>query len=110
MQVATDHAFTGTYSWRFRPSDPPENTTCPCGAPLRSAEHVLLHCLRFVQPRLSYAILSAVWNPIQPLLPYPALFQSRKGAEKLCKFLQFTRALSRPDPGPPLPAMPPEPD
>ncbi|KAH9023992.1 hypothetical protein EDB84DRAFT_1274045 [Lactarius hengduanensis] len=110
MQVATDHAFTGTYSQRFRPSDPPEHVACPCGHPLRSAEHILLHCPRFVQPRLSYALLSAAWNPITPLIPYAALFTTRKGAEKLCKFLQFTRALSRPDPGPPPPPLPPEPD
>jgi hypothetical protein len=35
FQLAVDHAFTGSYAKRFRPSDPPETLTCPCGAPLR---------------------------------------------------------------------------
>ncbi|KAH8979734.1 hypothetical protein EDB92DRAFT_1977634 [Lactarius akahatsu] len=47
--------------------------------------------------------------PIQPLLPYPRFFSTRGGAEELCKYLQFTHALSRPDPGPPA-DVPPEPD
>ncbi|KAH8993209.1 hypothetical protein EDB86DRAFT_2805770 [Lactarius hatsudake] len=110
LQVATDHAFTGTYSRRFRPNDPPSHTTCPCGAPLRSSEHILLHCPRFVQPRISFAIRSVAWGAIHPLLPFPRFFSSREGADKLCKFLQFTCALSRPDPGPPPPEVPPEPD
>ncbi|KAH9021926.1 hypothetical protein EDB84DRAFT_1250813, partial [Lactarius hengduanensis] len=62
------HTFTGTYARRFRPSDPPETTSCPCGEATRSAEHILLHCPRFVQPRISFAILSTAWNPVHPLL------------------------------------------
>ncbi|KAH9037753.1 hypothetical protein EDB84DRAFT_1480469 [Lactarius hengduanensis] len=65
------------------------------------------HCPRFVQPRISFAILSTAWNPIHPLLPYPRFFSTRGGAEKMCKFLQFT--LSKPETGPP-PHVPPEPD
>ncbi|KAH9160838.1 hypothetical protein EDB89DRAFT_1862154 [Lactarius sanguifluus] len=104
-----DHAFTGTYARRFRPADPPSSHGCPCGEPTRSAKHILLHCLRFVQPRISFAILSTAWNPIHPLMHYPRLFSTRGGAEKMCKFLQFTRALSKPESGP-LPDVPPEPD
>ncbi|KAH9169233.1 hypothetical protein EDB89DRAFT_2073183 [Lactarius sanguifluus] len=72
LQVATDHAFTGTYARRFRPSYPPESTSCPCGEATgtRSVEHILLHCPRFVQPCISYAILSTAWNPVHPLLQY----------------------------------------
>ncbi|KAH9158770.1 hypothetical protein EDB89DRAFT_1867547 [Lactarius sanguifluus] len=109
LQVATDHAFTGTYARRFRPADPPSSHGCPCGEPTRLAEHILLHCPWFVQPRISYAILSTAWNPIHPLMHYPRFFTTRGGAEKMCKFLQFTRALSKPESGP-LPDVPPEPD
>ncbi|KAH8997837.1 hypothetical protein EDB86DRAFT_2828689 [Lactarius hatsudake] len=77
LQVATDHAFTGTSARRFRPSDPPETTSCPCGEATRSAEHVLLHCPRFVQPRISFAHPQHGVEPypppppIPPLLPHP---------------------------------------
>ncbi|KAH9169550.1 hypothetical protein EDB89DRAFT_1854301 [Lactarius sanguifluus] len=109
LQIATDHAFTGTYAQWFRPSNPPESGSCPCGAGTCSAEHIILHCPQFVQPQISFAIISTAWNPARPLLQYSRLFSTRKGAEKMCKFLQFTRALSRPETGP-LPHMPPEPD
>lgn len=31
LQLAADHAFTGSYMARFCPSDPPEVQYCPCG-------------------------------------------------------------------------------
>jgi hypothetical protein len=40
LQLAVDHAFTGSYAARFRPSDPPESLLCPCGAPLRTPQHL----------------------------------------------------------------------
>ncbi|KAH9030203.1 hypothetical protein EDB85DRAFT_2246783 [Lactarius pseudohatsudake] len=110
MQVATDHTFTGTYSQRFRPLDLLEHTSYPCGTPLRTTEHVMLHCPWFDQAHISFAIRSSAWNLVRPLLPYHTLFLSRGGAEKLCKFLQFTRTLSCPDPGLLPPPVPPEPD
>ncbi|KAH9169478.1 hypothetical protein EDB89DRAFT_1833055, partial [Lactarius sanguifluus] len=63
---------------------------CPCGEPIRSDEHVLLQCPRFFQPRISFAVLSTAWNPIHPLLRYPCFFTTRGGAEKMCKFLQYS--------------------
>ncbi|KAH8976692.1 hypothetical protein EDB92DRAFT_1148637, partial [Lactarius akahatsu] len=102
FQVATDHAFTGTYSARFRQSDPPESRTCPCGAPSRSSEHVIFHCPRFIQPRLSLGLLSAAFCPVHPPIQYSSLFTTRDATVKLLlKFLQQTRALSRPESGPP---------
>lgn len=41
LQIATDHAFTGTYVQHFRMNDPPEAIECPCGAHIRSAEHII---------------------------------------------------------------------
>ncbi|KAH8988266.1 hypothetical protein EDB86DRAFT_2749587, partial [Lactarius hatsudake] len=94
-QVAVDHAFTGTYIQRFRPStgNPPENASCPCGEPIRTAAHVLLHCPRFIRPRTTHAllsILSMAFAPIHPIYPHTRLFSTRDGAKKLCKFLQDT--------------------
>ena len=34
LQLAIDHAFTGTYARCFRPSDPPESLLCTCGSVL----------------------------------------------------------------------------
>ena len=34
LQLAVDHAFTGSYAKRFWPKDPPESLTCKCGAKL----------------------------------------------------------------------------
>ncbi|KAH9015664.1 hypothetical protein EDB85DRAFT_1875630 [Lactarius pseudohatsudake] len=109
MQVATDHAFTGTYVQRFRKNDPPENIACPCGHPIRDADHVIRHCPRFTQPRLSTAILSAALSPINPIYPFHLLLSEREGIGRLLKFLGLTQALSKPESGPP-PPVPPEPD
>ncbi|KAH9015535.1 hypothetical protein EDB85DRAFT_1875743 [Lactarius pseudohatsudake] len=103
MQVATDHAFTGTYVRRFRTNDPPENVACPCGAPLRDAIHVIHHCPRYLQPRISTAILSTAFAPIHPLYPFSKLLSTKEGAERLLKFFDQTRALSMPESGPPIP-------
>jgi hypothetical protein len=48
LQLAVDHAFTGTYARRFRPADPPETTTCPCGARTRSPSHLIRECPRLL--------------------------------------------------------------
>ncbi|KAH8991201.1 hypothetical protein EDB92DRAFT_1798332 [Lactarius akahatsu] len=107
LQIAVDHAFTGTYVQRFRTNDPPENTSCPCGETVRSTEHILLHCPRFVRPQISHTILSTAFCPINPLYPNTDFFSTRTGEKKLCRFLQETGALSWPDSGPP-PYVPPE--
>ncbi|KAH9008409.1 hypothetical protein EDB85DRAFT_1883488 [Lactarius pseudohatsudake] len=109
MQVATDHAFTGTYVQHFRKNYPPENVACPCGHPLRDADHVICHCPRFTQPRLSTAILSAAFAPTNPIYPFHLLLSEKEGIGRLLKFLSLTRALSKPESGPP-PPVPPEPD
>ncbi|KAH9168440.1 hypothetical protein EDB89DRAFT_1909283 [Lactarius sanguifluus] len=58
IQVAVDHAFTGTYVDRFRPNDPPEARECPCGYQTRSSLHIIHSCTRFnaarCQARISY--------------------------------------------------------
>ncbi|KAH8994407.1 hypothetical protein EDB86DRAFT_3103002 [Lactarius hatsudake] len=109
MQVATDHAFTGTYVQRFRKNDPPENVSCPCGHALRDSDHIIRHCPRYTEDRISTAILSTAFASVHPLYPFPDLLSTRDGAERLLKFLDLTRALSKPESGPPL-NVPPEPD
>jgi hypothetical protein len=44
LQLAVDHAFTGSYASKFRPLDPPSSLSCPCGAPLRNPHHLIRNC------------------------------------------------------------------
>jgi hypothetical protein len=104
LQLAVDHAFTGSYAARFRPSDPPETLLCPCGAPLRTPQHLTLECRRFFQQRLDSGIYS-----FHRTLRYPQLYATVKDAHRLLAFLQSSRAAFRPETGPPIPP-PPEPD
>ena len=41
FQLAVDHAFTGSYAKRFRPSDPPESHACQCGFHMRDPNHFI---------------------------------------------------------------------
>ena len=56
LQLAVDHAFTGSYAKRFRPKDPPESITCKCGAQLRDPNHILRRCPIFSTQRINAAI------------------------------------------------------
>ncbi|KAI9432068.1 hypothetical protein H4582DRAFT_1821611 [Lactarius indigo] len=109
MQVATDHAFTGTYVQRFHTNDPPKNASCPCSATLRTAEHIILHCLRYLRDRIDTAILQFAVPPTPPLYPHSLLLSKKRGVAKLLNFFDQTQTLSKPESGLPIP-VPPEPD
>ncbi|KAH9010830.1 hypothetical protein EDB85DRAFT_2160691 [Lactarius pseudohatsudake] len=106
IQVAVDHAFTGTYVDRFRPNDPPEARECPCGHRTRSSLHIIHSCTRFNAARLQAHI---------PLIPNnPTRFSrvigpGRKDAEHLLNFIQESHVLTHPEAGP-REEVPPEPD
>jgi hypothetical protein len=103
LQLAVDHAFTGSYAQRFRPADPPETLTCPCGAPLRTPQHITRECPLFYQTRVNHAI-----HTYGRTIAYSALYNSHP--HKLLSFLRDSRAASRPpDFGPPV-EVAPEPD
>jgi hypothetical protein len=103
LQVAIDHAFTGTYVTRFRPNDPPEAQTCPCGAPLRSPQHITHACYRFHWERAASGI-----NYYGRLVPFRKILgPNKKNAMRLLTFIQESRAFTRPEVGP---QAPPEPD
>jgi hypothetical protein len=104
LQLAVDHAFTGSYTARFRPADPPESLLCPCGALLHTPQHLTLECRRFFQHRLNSGIYS-----FHRTLRYPQLYASVKDAHRLLAFLQTSHTAFRPETGPPIPP-PPEPD
>jgi hypothetical protein len=103
FQLAVDHAFTGSYAQRFRPADPPETLTCPCGAPLRTPQHITRECPLFYQSRVNHAI-----HTYGRTISYSALYNSHP--HKLLSFLRDSHAASRPpDFGPPA-EVAPEPD
>jgi hypothetical protein len=58
IQLAVDHAFTGSYAKRFRPSDPIETLACTCGVPLRTPSHLIRECPQHYQARINAGIHS----------------------------------------------------
>jgi hypothetical protein len=58
VQLAVDHAFTGSYARRFRPSDPVETNACKCGAPIRTPSHLIRECPQHYQAWINAGIHS----------------------------------------------------
>jgi hypothetical protein len=58
LQLAVDHAFTGSYAKRFRPLDPPPSLHCPCGHPLCTPHHLIRDCRLFYLKRVGHKIIS----------------------------------------------------
>ena len=92
LQLAVDHAFTGSYAAKFRPSDPPKSLSCKCGAALRDPDHVLRHCPIFHQQRVE-AVIHAAYR----ILTLKQLFNTYP--ERLMTFLQAP-GIARPQTGP----------
>ena len=112
LQLAVNHAFTGSYTKRFRPADPPESHTCHCGYGLRTPRHIIIHCARHTQQRINTAIIGT-----RPPISFTKLFTTKRGAARLLDFIQLTGVGTRPETGPippsnlvPEPDVPPEPD
>ena len=106
LQVAVDHAFTGTYVTRFRTNDPPENARCPCGAASRSPQHITLRCYRYAWERVASGI-----NHHGRMVPFRKIFGPTKGnASRILKFIQESGAFTRPEIGREEGYIPPAPD
>ena len=58
LQLAVDHAFTGSYARRFRPADPLETHLCVCSPALRDPLHLLTKCPLFHQQRVQAVIIT----------------------------------------------------
>ena len=111
LQLACDHAFTGSYSKRFRRADPPEFHSCPCGYGLRNPKHLILHCPRHTRHRINAGIAGR-YNP----LTLTQLFSTKRGVAYLLDFLKLSKVATQPECGPeppvrlhPEPEVPPEP-
>ena len=90
LQLAVDHAFTGSYARRFRPSDPPETTLCVCSPVLRDPHHLLTRCPLFHQQRVDAVIITD-----HRTLSLKQLFQTHP--DHLLAFLQAP-GIARPPP------------
>ena len=90
LQLAVDHAFTGSYARRFRPADPPESHLCVCSPVLRDPLHLLTKCPLFHQQRVEAVIITD-----HRTLSLRQLFQTHP--DRLLAFLQAP-GIARPPP------------
>jgi hypothetical protein len=106
LQLAVDHAFTGSYASKFRPLDPPSSLSCPCSAPLRNPHHLIRNCCIHYLTRVSTLITTRGHT-----LSLKQLFShSVEHAHCLLSFIHRSRVAMRPpETGRPLPVEP-EPD
>ena len=89
-RLVTGHAFTGEYTQRFYPQHTQEQIACPCGEPVQTAEHVLLHCPLFTDARRRH--LTANGRP----RTLPQLFDKPKRVLETLRFLKETGACAKP--------------
>jgi hypothetical protein len=105
LQLAVDHAFTGTYARRFQPADPPETTTCPCGARTRSPSHLIMECPRLLQHRIN-----AGYSLHHCTLTLKKLHSSVTHMHQLLTFITEGKVAFRPPDFPTMIPIPPDPD
>jgi hypothetical protein len=106
LQLAVNHAFTGSYAKRFRPLDPPSSLHCPCGHPLRTPHHLIRDCRLFYLQRTGHKIISN-----SRTLSLKTLFSTTtQMAHRLLSFIADSRAAMRPPEIGRWSNIPPEPD
>jgi hypothetical protein len=92
LQLAVDHAFTGSYARRFRPLDPPSSLRCPCGHLMHTPHHLIRDCRLFYLQRVGHKITT-----YGRTLPLKSLFSSTvERAHRLLLFITDTCAAMRP--------------
>jgi hypothetical protein len=105
LQLAVDHAFTGTYARHFHPADPPETTTCPCGAHSRSPSHLICECPCLLQHCINVGIQSHNCT-----LTLEKLHSSIKHTHQLMSFISESKVAFRPPDFDITIPIPPDPD
>ena len=89
-RFVTGHAFTGEYTQRFYPLHTQEQLACPCGEPIQTVEHMLLHCPRYTAARRKH--LTASGRP----RTLPQLFDKPERVLETLWFLEETGACAKP--------------
>jgi hypothetical protein len=106
LQLAVDHAFTGSYTKRFRPLDPPPSLRCPCSHPLRTPHHIIRDCRLFYLQRVGHRITANGRT-----LSLKTLFSTTtQASHRLLSFIADSRAAMRPPEIGRWANIPPEPD
>jgi hypothetical protein len=90
FRFITGHAFTGEFTQRFYPQHTQDDVACPCGEPLQTVEHVLLHCPLYITARRRH--LAANGRP----RTLPQLFANSKHVQEVLRFLEETGACAKP--------------
>jgi hypothetical protein len=90
FRFITGHAFVGEYTQRFYPPHTPSQIDCPCGEPLQTVEHVLLHCPLYTAARRRH--LTANGRP----RTLPQIFANAKRVQEVLRFLEETGACAKP--------------
>jgi hypothetical protein len=90
-RIITGHAFIGAYTERFYPLHTPEQVACPCGEPVQTVEHVLLHCPLHASPRHKH-----LTNNGRPRGGLQQLFRSPERVLDVLRFLKETGVCAKP--------------
>ena len=89
-RFVTGHAFTGEYTQRFFPLHTQDQLACPCGEPVQTIEHVLLHCPRYTDARRKHL---TVFDRPRAL---HQLFNKPERVLGMLRFLEETGACAKP--------------
>jgi hypothetical protein len=89
-RIITGHTFVGEYTQRFYPPHTQNQIDCPCGEPLQTIEHVLLHCPLYTAARRRH--LTANGRP----RTLPQIFANAKRVQEVLRFLEETGACTKP--------------
>ena len=89
--IITGHAFIGAYTERFHPQHTPDQVACPCGEPVETVEHVLLHCPLHADARHKH-----LTNNGRPRGGLQQLFRNPERVLDVLRFLEETGACAKP--------------
>jgi hypothetical protein len=85
IQTITGHGHIGDYYARFVPSEP---TSCPCGEPLQTRDHILTECELHNSSR-------HILHKACPNLSTSLILSTRKGLNALAHFLKVSEAFKK---------------
>jgi ribonuclease HI len=88
--IITGHAFIDTYTQHFFSQHTPEQIACPCGEPIQTVEHILLHCPQYTAA--CRELLTANGRP----RTLPQLVENRERVILLLRFIEETGACIKP--------------
>jgi hypothetical protein len=105
VQLVINHAFTGSYTQCFCPSDPIESLACQCSMALCTPSHLIRECLQLLQAHINHGIHSHMC-----MLTLAQLHSSIPRAHQLLKFITKSKVAFCPPDFLPITPVPPEPD